>query len=374
MSSTLDIMHVAAPANFGGLERVLLGLAEGQVGKGHRVRTVALLESGKPRPPLVSDLQSAGVEVITMTHPARSFRAQRAGLRAICNRFKPDIMHTHGYLPDVLAASLGRRTPFGRVTTVHGFTGGTLRNRAYEWMQRRAYSRFEAVVAVSGKLSEEIGRSRRLNPRVHSIPNAWGSDSQPESPESARAALGLPEGRFTVGWIGRISREKGLDVFIDSLPLLKDIAINAVVIGNGPEMTQLQERATGLGLDGRITWMGERRDAASVLPAFDLVVISSRTEGTPMILFEAMHAGVPVIASAVGGIPIVVSENEAVLVAPDNPAILAIGIRTAHNSRAERTARANRARARLAKDFAVAPWLEVYDGLYRNVLSGLRSR
>jgi glycosyltransferase involved in cell wall biosynthesis len=322
----------------------------------------------------VGELQAAGVEVLKVIHPARSFRLERKDFRAICAVKKPDIVHTHGYLPDVLSASFGKRMPFGRITTVHGFTGGTLRNRTYEWMQRRAYSRLDAVVAVSVKLGEQIVAAGGLDGRVHAIANAWSASAAPVSAESARASLGLPLERFTVGWVGRISHEKGLDVFIDSLPLLKDLAINAVVIGSGPERALIEKRADYLGVAERITWMGQRLDAAEVLPAFDLIVISSRTEGTPMILFEAMHAGVPIIASAVGGIPSVVSADEAVLVKSEDPSTLAIAIRTAHNSASGRMQRAARARERLQKDFATEPWIELYDRLYRDIMSRVRSR
>ena len=372
MTDNLKVIHVVAPATFGGLERVVLALVRGQAEKGVDVSVVTLLEAGVAEPPLVGELQAAGIEVIRVVHPARSFRAERADLRAICARKKPDIVHTHGYLPDVLSASLGRRLPFGRVTTVHGFTGGSLRNRTYEWMHRRSYSRFDAVVAVSVKLGEQIVAAGGLDGRVHAIANAWSAGAEPVSAEAARIALGLPLDRFTVGWVGRISYEKGLDVFVDSLPLLKDLAINAVVIGSGPERARIEQRAEELGVTERITWLGQRLDAAEVLPAFDLIVISSRTEGTPMILFEAMHAGVPIIASAVGGIPNVVSPEEAVLVKSEDPSTLAIAIRTAHNSALGRITRAARARERLQKDFAAEPWIELYDRLYRDVL--LRAR
>jgi glycosyltransferase involved in cell wall biosynthesis len=105
-------------------------------------------------------------------------------------------------------------------------------------------------------------------------------------------------------------------------------------------------------------------EAAALFPAFDMFVLSSRTEGTPMALFEAMAAGVPVVATAVGGVPQVVSPAEALLVPPDDPANLAAGIREVLSNPDAAHARACAARRRLEREFAVQPWLARYDMLY----------
>jgi glycosyltransferase involved in cell wall biosynthesis len=136
------------------------------------------------------------------------------------------------------------------------------------------------------------------------------------------------------------------------------------MLGDGKERTGLQLRAQGQGIAGQITWHGSVAEAAPLFPAFDVFVLSSRTEGTPMALFEAMAAGVPVVATAVGGVPNVISSAEAILVPPDDAASLAAAIRDTLGNPVAARERAHAARQRLARDFAVQPWLERYEAVY----------
>jgi glycosyltransferase involved in cell wall biosynthesis len=184
------------------------------------------------------------------------------------------------------------------------------------------------------------------------------------SPESARAALGLNEDVFNIGWVGRISREKGPDVMIDALPLLKDLPVHVTMIGDGAERTHLERRAKQLHVGQMVDWRGEVTPASPLMPAFNLFVNSSRTEGTPITLFEAMAAGVPIVATTVGGVPEVISSSEAVLVRPGDPAALASAVREVHDTPAKASARAARARSRLEKEFAATPWIDSYGRIY----------
>ena len=369
----LKVLHLLAPARFGGLERVVHALAAGQKRAGYELGVIMLLESGVPEPPLPAELDAVGVPIIRVVQPARSFRTQRRLVLQICRRMKPDVLHTHGYLPDVLAASLGRKFPAARVSTVHGFTGGGWRNRFYEWLQRRSYARFDAVVAVSKKLAVDLTpqASRRS---LHTLPNAWMPPEQQLSPEAARAALGLSLEVFHIGWVGRISREKGADILIEALPALTDIKLHVTLIGNGVERATLEHRVNELKLEDRVSFHGEVARASRLFPAFDLFVLSSRTEGTPITLFEAMDSGVPIVATSVGGVPDVVSANEAILIQPEDPAALASAIRRVYDDPIDATLRAVRARERLENEFAAAPWIDSYGRIYEMAITARASR
>ena len=363
------ILHLAAPADVGGLERVVQGLAREQRRAGQDVHVAAVLTESAEDHPFFAPLVEAGVETHTVVAGPRGYRRERGAVAELCRRLRPTVVHTHGYRPDVLDAGVARRAGIPVVTTVHGFTGGDWKNRVYEWLQCRAFRRFDAVVAVSQPLKTRLVGAGVHPDRIHVVPNAWRPGPVLDR-AAARRALGLASGAFVVGWVGRLSREKGPDVVLEALRHVADLPLVAAVIGDGPERRSLVARAQRLGLDGRVRWHGVVPAAASLFAAFDLFVLSSRTEGSPMVAFEAMAAGVPVIATNVGGVPEMLSPEEAVLVPPDNPAALAAAIRAAYHAPAMARARAGRARQRLCRDFGTAPWGERYDGIYRLVGSG----
>ncbi|UCF19800.1 MAG: glycosyltransferase [Gemmatimonadota bacterium] len=361
------IQHVVAPAEVGGLERVVQALAIGHRERGHDVRIVVVLDEDGLGHPFLAPFRRTGVQVFPLPLAPRRYLKEREFVARLCQRGRPDVVHTHGYRCDVVDSGAARRLGIPTVTTVHGFTGGGPKNRLYEWLQRRAYRRFDAVVAVSRVQLEQLADSGVPRERLQLLPNAWSKTGPLASREEARRRLRIRDGGFQIGWVGRLSREKGLDVLLQGLTKLEDLAWELSVLGVGREEEGLRSIVRSLGLEDRVGWLGNVRDAGRLFGAFDLFVLSSRTEGVPMVLFEAMAAETPIVATRVGGVPDVVSDQEALLVAAEDPAALATAIRAAHDDRVAASTRAAAARRRLDEEFAVEPWLERYETLYRRL-------
>jgi glycosyltransferase involved in cell wall biosynthesis len=199
------------------------------------------------------------------------------------------------------------------------------------------------------------------------IPNAFADGAARPERACARRMLGIGDEEFVVGWVGRMSREKGADVLLESLALLGDRSVHASLIGDGPDRPMLEGRARALGIADHITWHGIVPEARRLFAAFDVFVLSSRTEGTPIVLFEAMAAGVPIVTTGVGGVPDVVGMGEALLVPAEDPRALADGIRAIRGDPAAAARRVCAARIRLEQSFGVQPWLERYEQLYREL-------
>jgi glycosyltransferase involved in cell wall biosynthesis len=334
------ILHVVAPAQVGGLERVVQTLATGQRAAGHEVHVAVVCEAPDADDGFVAPLRESGVTVHQVCVRRRDYRRERAEITRLCQRLRPSVVHTHGYRPDVLDADAARRCGVPAVSTVHGFTGGGLRNRLYERVQRVE--------------------------SLHVVPNAFRDADPPLERSDARMALNLPLDGLVAGWVGRISPEKGLDVLIEAMEQLPGLPLTLAVIGDGPHRPGLELRAERAGLRD-IRWYGVVPDAGRLFRAFDVFVLSSRTEGTPMVLFEAMAAKVPIIATRVGGVPDILSGAEAALVPAEDPVALAGEIRTVCARPATATMRARAARRRLLREFRVQPWVARHDSIYLSV-------
>ena len=294
-------MQLVAPGAAGGLESVVRLLAGGLARRGETSSLIAVITSGDPEPSWLNVLASAGVTVVPLRLSGRAYYREFTAIGAALRQLRPDIAHSHGYRSDVIGSMSARRLGIPTVTTVHGFTGGGWKNRLYERMQSAAFRQFAAVVAVSRPLADRLRRQGIAEHRLHLIPNAWGATAAPLSRSNARVLLGLPVEGPVIGWVGRLSREKGADVMLDAFTRVAVPTARLALIGEGRERDALMAQASALGISERVTWHGLVPDAGRLYSAFDVFALTSRTEGTPIALFEAMHAGVPVVATRVGG-------------------------------------------------------------------------
>ncbi|HXY69162.1 MAG TPA: glycosyltransferase family 4 protein [Gemmatimonadales bacterium] len=367
-SAPLRILHVVLPTEVGGMQRVIEALATGHRRRGHEVALAAVLP-GPPRdePPILGALRAAGVAIHAVRVPGRAYGRERAAVAELCRTLGPRVVHTHGYRPDVVDAPAARRLGLPTVTTVHGFTGGGWKDRLYERLQLRAFRRFDAVIAVSVPQVEQLARAGTPRERIHLVRNAWMGAGTAEPRAAARAALGLPAEGLCIGWIGRLTREKGADVLVRAMAALGDLPVSAAVVGDGPEAAPARALAARLGVADRIAWPGLVPGAGRLLAAFDAFVLSSRSEGTPIVLLEAMAATTPIVATAVGGVPDVVGPGEALLVPPEDPGALAAAVRAVLADPAAASGRALKALERLGHEFAEEPWLDRYESVYRTV-------
>lgn len=365
----LRILHTLAPAPAGGLETVVQELATGQHRRGHGVRVLAFVDPA-PEHPFEVPLRQAGVDVALCRVRGRAYlqawRLARDQIRA----FDPDVVHSHGYRSDLLDAEAARRLGFPTVTTVHGssFLGGA--THLWERLQLWNLRRFDAVVSVSNPLTELLVRKGVPEVKIHTIPNAWSGRPPALDGPRARRALGLPAapGVPVIGFVGRLIPVKDAGLLLDALELIPDLDWRLVLVGDGPERAPLTDRLRHSAIGGRVLFTGAVDRAGDLFPAFDVFALSSKSEGTPMVLFEAMAAGVPVVATAVGGVPDVVGREGGILVPPGDPVSLAGALRSTLTDPGEARRRAVAARARLAGTYGPDSWLDRHERVYDAVV------
>lgn len=317
--------------------------------EGRRVETAIVTWRRRNQPAEDEFLDAAhatGIDVEVIDEKSAFDADGPAALRRIVARRDPDVVQTHAVKSHFLLRL--SRVPLWKswVAFHHGYTFPDIKMRAYNLLDRWSLRAPKRIVTVSRAFAEQLTR-RGISPkRVVILHNAiapeWlvqGGISRGE----ARSRLGIASDRRVVLAIGRLSREKAFDQLLSAFvnqpgdPML-------LIVGEGPEKSNLESRIAELGLTGRVRLEGQIRQMHPYYAAADVLTISSLTEGSPNVLLEAMAARVPVVATAVGGIPEIVSDQEsALLVAPGNPKALRDALARALSSREEALARAARA-------------------------------
>jgi glycosyltransferase involved in cell wall biosynthesis len=356
------VVHLLAPTQGAGLEQVVAMLSVGQRSEGVHV-VLVLTPAEAEDHPYSRRLSELGVAFTKVVVPGRSYLREYREINALLKRLAPQVLHTHGYRADLIGIVVARRNRIPLVSTVHGFTGATVRIRVNERVQCLILRRADAVIAVSIPLVERLAGAGISRDKIHYVPNGFLPTLVSLDRSQAREKLGITAGRLVAGWVGRLSTEKGADVMLDALSLTS-ASWQLELIGDGPERQALEHQTDQLGIADRVRWHGSIPSAAAVLSAFDAFVLSSRTEGTPIALLEAMHAGVPIIATRVGGVPDVVTSAHALLIPSEQPETIASALAEIEHHRSAAQARSQLAHERLHTTFGAERWLASIESVY----------
>lgn len=307
-SRPLSIVHVLSSFGMGGQERVALDLAVGQAGLGHRVLTISL--AAPPDGPLAAEFRERSLDIQTVAkRPGRDPRLFLSLARLFRTR-QVDVVHTHNPQPLLFSALPAKLTRAALIHTKHGVNPDTPRRLA---MRRAAGRLVDVFVAVSQPTAAVASERRECRAdRLRVVPNGIDLDRfQPDdgARRAIRRELGIPDEAFAVGTVGRLWPEKGHAYLIRSLaPVLG--RFHLVITGEGPERENLTAQIAALARPEAVHLTGNRRDVPKLLAALDVFVLTSKSEGLPLVIPEAMAAGLPVVATRVGGIPQVVEEGK----------------------------------------------------------------
>lgn len=286
-----------------------------------------------------------------------------------------DVLHSHKFGSNAWGALLARTARVPLVVHEHNFSQEPSRSRRLidsRWIARRA-RRVMCVSESVADIERACGVPEHL---IELVPNGVRlDDAWPRG--AARAELGLSHGSFTVGIVGRLRPEKAHEVLLEAIATLavtqgRDVRL--CIVGDGPRSAELQLLAGKLGIAGRVTWAGERRDAATLARAFDAGVVCSHWEGLPLAALESMAAGVPLVASAVGGLPTLLEDGAGLLVPPADPAELARAIGELMDDDARRASIAAAGHRRVADCYSFDGMVRRVQDIYVDVLASERSR
>jgi sugar transferase (PEP-CTERM/EpsH1 system associated) len=298
-------------------------------------------------------------------------------LAQLIRRTRVDLVHSHNwgsFLYSVLAAK------WAGVPIVHGEHGKNLgelneTNRAKVWTKRLLGRRIDRLVTVSQSLADEWAAYGVPLQKIEWIPNGVDTERfrpRGEKPE-LRRKFGLPERDFVVGSVGRFDPIKNYAVLVEAFALLA-LAFpgsRLAFLGDGQQESDLRETAKRLGVSDRISWLGRRSDPQDFLPALDVFVLPSLSEGMSNVVLEAMASGMPVICADLPAHREVYQPGqEGVTISPCDPQTLSEAIAALLCDADRRVSLGAAARARVLAQFDLRCMISRYESLYSRYLVG----
>ena len=368
--SSLRVVHFVEALGIGGLERVVQSLARHARTRGLDVEILCAVRGG----PVAAEIEASGTRVRVLGvmgyRPRDILRAAR-----VLGEMKPDVVHSHGHFAGVLgrAAAWWSGVP---ITVHHLHTMDTTLRERHRRLERFLARLSHLILCCSRAVADHarhvVGIPERL---LRVVPN--GIDPPPAVDRGeALESLGRPAPPV-IGCVASLAPHKGQAVLLRAVDYLRpDRPLPTLVfVGDGPERAALEALAAERSRAARILFLGERRDARCLLPAFDVLVIPSLgREGFGLAAIEAMDAAVPVVASRVGGLPEVVDDGRTgLLVPPGEPAALAAAVGSLLDRPELRHAMGAEGRRQVAERFRAAGLAERIENLYEEAIRARRA-
>ncbi len=320
-TSQLRLLYLTGELGHGGSERQLYLLLK------HldpaRCRATVVVFNPTPYPVLNEALRAASVDVIELPPEIRGIRKRLAYLRRLCRRLRPHVLHSWSVHDNAYAAVAGR---LAGVPLRWGSLRGSLHSEAirslpalYRFLCLRGVQR---LLVNSEALRDQLLDASLGGSRIAVLPN--GVELPPADVQPADlSGLGIDTQAPVVGILGNLRRVKNQQLFVQAMAevIRHHPDARGVIVGqplpSEPDLpAELQAEIDGLGLHGKVLLAGFRSDVTSLLARFDVMALTSHSEGQPNAILEAMAAGTPVVATSVGGIPELLGDGDAGLLVP----------------------------------------------------------
>lgn len=302
----IRVLYVVGSFVAGGAERHLLEIWSRIDRTRFDVQIATCHKSGQ----FLAEVEALGWPIIDLDLGRRIYDARGlAGLKRLIDAtkaFRPHVIHGYLFGPNLFAVIAGRLCGVPDVVVAKRNVDAFETPRQVwlnKWIHRWA-THVTAVSETVGTTVEAFGVPRE---RITVIPNGVDVERFWRVPAPERVAGAPPR----IGSVGCLAARKDYGTLLEALAILakRDLRFETALVGDGPEREALEAQAAKLGLTDRVQFLGERPDIEKLLKTFDLFVLSSREEGIPNALLEAMAAGLPSVATAVGGTPEVLDDG-----------------------------------------------------------------
>ena len=369
---TARVLWLTKGLGLGGAER-LLTLTAARIDPSRFVVEVAYLLPWKDA--FVPELEGSGVATVCLGSRDGADPRWPLRLRRLLREREYEIVHTHSPV-SAAAVRMLARAPARLIHTEHNMWN---RYRRPTYVANAlTYPRNDAVIAVSDGVAESIRHPRWVPgeyPPVETLLHGVEPGSAPRGHEArvaARRELGIDETVPLMGNVANLTPKKDHAGLLAAFELIRQRIPDAVLllIGSGPLEAELKAEVRSRSLAGGVRFLGSRGDVPALLPALDVFVLSSRFEGLPISLLEAMAAEVVCVTTRVGGIPEAITDGvEGRLVPPSDPPALADALVEVLSDPERRAALASMGRQRVVAEFSIGRAVERTEELYTQLLA-----
>ncbi len=369
-SSKKKVLHLISSGGLFGAEKVLLTIADCFQNNGFKVHVGTFQDARNPHMEVMEEARKRAVPTFVLPSKGRFDTGTILDLKRYLSDNGINVLHTHNYKSDIIGLLAAKWAGISIVATAHGFTDMNRTVGLYEKFDKFVLKFFDRVVLMTDRMLPRMpaGRSKVIANGI----NVQVFNEKRRLRDELRKHWKV-ENAAVIGTIGRLSPEKNHAMLIEAFRQMTHPAkdLKLFIVGEGPESEKLKYLVERHGLGSRVIFTGLIADIENIYPVFDIFVLSSLTEGTPLTILEAMAAEVPVIATAVGAVPQMIEDGRTgLLVEPDDATALAEKIQALMNDPGLQDALRRSALEHIKRNYSLARMCAEYRKIYEEVLNG----
>ena len=369
------ILQLISSTGFFGAEKVMLQLSSSLCASGYEVYVGVLGNNSGSHMEVARAAEKNGLRLKIFDCRGKFDLETIRMLRKFIKKEQIDIVHSHGYKSNLYGLTAAYALDAKKVTTCHNWLSSEIKMKIYEIIDKLMLRSFDKVIAVSENLSKEILVTGIFADKVVTIANGIDILKYSSGHQSLelKKAFGLEDKDLIIGAVGRLSEEKGHEYLIKAFKNVAEKLPNCklMIVGDGTLRESLEVLVRSLEIEDKVIFTGIRDDIPELLKIMDLFVLPSLDEEMPLALLEAMAAGVPIVATAVGAVPSVIADQHLgkVVKPKDVRCITEAAIELLQNSeKAHRCAQA--AFDEVVRRFSLKAMVDKYESAYCSILSG----
>lgn len=372
----MKILYIITQADFGGAQKYIFDLATSEQARNHEIIVAAGQSDDQT---LINKLKEKNIKTKTLKYlvreinPIKDFRAAKE-IKNLYQQIKPDVIHLNSTKAGILGSlAKNKQNKAKLIYTAHGWVFNEelskIKKTLFIWLEKTTAIKKDKIICVS-QYDTKVATDKKISPlsKLITIHNGVNTDKlEFLTTEESRQQLGLPADSIIIGAIANFYKTKGLNYLIEATRLLVDKNPNiiTVIIGDGELRDELTNLIKNYDLSRHFLLLGKKEKAHRYLPAFNIYACSSVKEGFPYSILEAMAATRPIVATKVGGIPeIITDQKDGLIIEPKNASQLASAIKYLADNKDYAENIAKNARQKVVKNFILKSMIEKTFNLY----------